>query len=235
MTGISVGIPFVDAALQWVLGLLAGWGYPIVFAATVLENLFVIGSVTPGEIIVMASAFVAEKGVLSVPVLWIASVLGTTVGSNVSYFLGRRGGLPWLQKYGHRFHIPEKRLIGAEEYFARYGSKTVFLARFAAVFKNFVPVIAGVSRMPIAWFELYTVLGAVVYTTLMIVIGYAVGENLELGLRILGRLGWVGTALLVVMVALLVFGRRRLRRKRLAVYGTVDEGEHQALAEEDRS
>lgn len=202
------GIAIVD----WVLGLMNVWGYPLVVAFTVSENLFVIGSFTPGETVVMAAAFLStpENGQLSLPLVWICSVVGTVAGSNLSYWFGRRGGRETLVRYGRAFRISEERIAAAEAYFYKHGSKTVFLSRFAAGFKNFVPVIAGVSKMPMAYFQGWTLLGAVTYTSLMCAIGYFVGENFDRALDIAGGLGAFGLAAFLVVIGLALFGRRKL-------------------------
>lgn len=206
MNDAVTGIAIVD----WALGLLAPpWGYLIVFGFTVSENIFILGSFTPGETVVIAAAFVASTGRLSLAGVWLASVVGTTVGSNIGYLLGRRGGRETLLRYGDRFHMSEKRIEAAEEYFYKHGSPTVFAARFAAGVKNLVPMIAGTSRMHLGWFELYTVLGAMTQTTLMVAIGYFVGANIDRALQIGSQIGVVGFVLFAGVVILALVGRRR--------------------------
>jgi undecaprenyl-diphosphatase len=219
------GIAFID----WFLGLLDVAGYPIVFGFTVFENLFVIGGITPGETIVVAAAFLStpQYGSLQWPLVWLASVLGTVVGSNISYFLGRKGGRDALLRYGHRFHVSEKRIADAEEYFRVHGSKTVLVGRFTAGFKNFTPMIAGVSRMKVAWFELYTVLGAMLYSAAMVLIGYFLGENFERALAFAAGLGYAGVGLVLVLVVVLLVVRRRRKQRRAL------EEQLEALFEED--
>ena len=117
----------------------------------------------------MAAAFLSTpgQGSLDIALVWIASFVGTVVGSNITYFMGRRGGRDLLLQ--DRPALPastRNALAAAEEYFFRHGSKTVFLSRFAAGFKNFVPMIAGVSKMHLAYFEGWTFVGAALYTTL---------------------------------------------------------------------
>jgi membrane protein DedA with SNARE-associated domain len=206
------GIAFID----WFLALLDVAGYPIVFGFTVFENLFVIGGITPGETIVVAAAFLStpQYGSLQWPLVWLSSVLGTIVGSNISYFIGRKGGRDALLRYGSRFHISEKRIADAEEYFLVHGSKTVLVGRFTAGFKNFTPMIAGVSRMKVAWFELYTVLGAMLYSAAMVLIGYFLGENFERALAFAAGLGYAGMALVIVLVIVLLVARRRRKLRR---------------------
>lgn len=204
MTAPHTGI----AVLDWFLSLLGQWGYPVTLLFTVLENLFVIGSFTPGETVVMAAGFVAERGALNPWFVGASSLVGTVIGSNLSYWFGRRGGREALLKWGGRF-FDEERLTAAEEYFENHGNKTVLISRFAAGFKNFVPVIAGASRMRVWIFELYTLIGAVIYTTLMVTLGWVFAENFQRALDIARGLTWFGLVVLVSMVAFLIWGRRR--------------------------
>lgn len=205
MTDPVTGIAIVD----WFLALLGTWGYLIVFGFTISENVFILGSFTPGETVVMAAAFVASRGDLNLAGVWIASVIGTMVGTNLSYMLGRKGGRSAITYWGDRFHISLMRIEAAEEYFYKHGSKTVFLARFAAGVKNFVPMIAGASHMGLFWFELFSLLGAFAYTTLMVAIGYFLGSNFDLALKIASQIGIVGTLLFVALIVLALVGRRR--------------------------
>lgn len=199
------------AILDWFLSFLDSWGYVLVFCFTIVENLFVIGSFTPGETVVMAAAFLStpQQGTLTLWMVWVSSVIGTVIGSNLSYYFGRRGGRDALIRYGRKFHISEARIVGAEEYFYQHGSKTVFLSRFAAGFKNFVPVIAGVSRMPLAYFEGWTVLGAITYTSLMCAVGYFVGENFDKAVMIGRQISIFGIVVFLVVIFAAVIGRRK--------------------------
>lgn len=211
------------APLDWFLALLDSWGHVIVFFFTISENLFVLGSFTPGETVVMAAGFVAEAGGLNPWLVGVSSLLGTMTGSNLSYWFGRRGGREALRKWGGKF-FDEERIVAAEEYFERHGNKTVLVSRFAAGFKNFVPVIAGVSRMRLWIFELYTFIGALIYTTLMITLGWVFADNFDLALRVAGNLTWVGLAVLVAMVAALIWGRHTFLRRK--VEALVQAAEH---------
>lgn len=206
------GIPIID----WALGLLDYHGYALVVFFTTFENLFIIGSFTPGETIVIASAFLTspETGTLWLPAVWISSVVGTVVGSNISYFFGLKGGRNTLLKYGHRFHITEERVAEAEAYFEVHGPKAVFFARFATGLKNFVPVIAGVTRMRILHFQGWTLLGAIAQTSLMCAIGVLVGENFDKALSIARGFGIFGLLLFATVITLAVLARRRFYRKR---------------------
>jgi BirA family biotin operon repressor/biotin-[acetyl-CoA-carboxylase] ligase len=219
VSDLTTGIPIVD----WVLAALDTFGYLIVFGATVFENLFVVGSLTPGETVVIAASFVASRGRLMLSLVWLSSLLGTLVGSNISYWFGRLSGRAALvglaSKYetsriGRLFRISDESVRASEEYFFQHGSKTVFMARFAIGLKNFVPVIAGASHMGVFWFELYTLLGGIVYTTAMCAIGWFLGENIDLAMRVATSIGWVGLGLVIAVVLAVWLARRRYEARR---------------------
>ncbi len=202
------------AILDWFLVALNDWGYLIVFIFAISENLFVIGSATPGETIVMAAGFVTVKGSLDPVLVTACAVAGAMVGGNLSFLFGTRGGKAALLRWGGRF-FDEERIIAAEEYFERHGNKTLVLSRFAAVFKNFVPVIAGVSRMRVWVFEVWMFIGATIYTVLMLALGIIFAENFDRALAIARNITWFGLFLLVAMVAFLVWGRQKLAQARI--------------------
>lgn len=201
------------APLDWFLSLLDAWGYLIVAGFTIFENLFVIGSFTPGETVVMAAGFVSARDGLNPWLVGVASLVGTLIGSNISYWFGRVGGRAALVRIGGRI-FDEERILAAEEYFERYGNKTVLVSRFAAGFKNFVPVIAGTVRMRIWVFEAYTLLGAIIYTTIMVVLGRVFANNFDRALEIARNMTWAGFAVMVGMLGLIIWGRRRFIERR---------------------
>lgn len=230
----ETGIPLVDQFLA----LLAAWGYLVVFVFTVFENLFVVGSFTPGETVVVAAAFVASLGSLDIRLVWLASVIGTVTGSNVSYWLGRRAGIESVHAFverlaatriGRLFRIDASALDDIEEHFATDGSKTVFFSRFAVGAKNFVPAMAGAVRMSVFWYEVHTVLGALTYTTLMCLIGWFLGSNMDRALQVAASIGWVGLALLLVMLSALVLARRRIKARRAAREHAAHDGDEASI------
>lgn len=218
----STGVPAID----WFLTLLAApWGYVIVFSITIIENLLVVGSFTPGETFVIAAAFVAANENLGLAGVWVASVIGTIIGSNVSYTIGRRFGMAAVRRLvcrvassrpGRVLKISDDMLDDVQEHFDDHGVKTVFISRFAVGAKNMVPAVAGAVRMPVFWFELYTFIGAIVYTTLMCTIGWLLGHNIKLAIRVASTISWVGLGILIIFVTAAWLTARSLRRRRAA-------------------
>jgi len=206
-------------ALAWALGALAAFGYRIVFAATVLENLFIVGSFTPGDVITAGAAVAAttaEGAHLSPWVLIAVATVGSVIGANISYFVGFRGGRELLERVGPRFGIDKSAIEATEEYFYRHGSVTILLARFIAVIKNIAPAVAGASRMNLFWFEFYTTVSAIGYSAILVGVGWFLGANFRVGLKYFGAVSWLGFAIVVAVGAALWLGKRRHDRRLVA-------------------
>ena len=220
---------FLQSILDWAFSALGTWGYLIVFVATVLENIFIVGSFTPGDVLTAAAAFTAatQQGHgLNPFVLFALATLGTFVGTNISYFIGRRGGRELIERIGPRFGIKVEAIEAGEEYFERHGSQTIIIARFVAVMKNLAPAIAGASHMNVFWFEVYTLVGSVGYAGLLVGIGWFLGANFRQGLAYLGAFSWVVFAGIAVSVIALWIGKRRHDRKMIAEESAEYETEH---------
>lgn len=210
--------PITISGIAWIdvlLVAMGAWGYLAAFLGGALENIFIAGSFVPGETVVMIVAAAASRDPhVSIWLVWLASVLGTVAGSTISYMIGRTGGRPLLVAIVGKHPRLTKGLEDAERYFEIHGTKTVFLARFTAGFKNFTPTLAGVTRMSLAPFELYTVLSAIVYSTGLVLLGHFFGQNLRGVLRWMNRAGlWAVVA--VVLLAGAYFGYRRWKASRI--------------------
>jgi len=218
---LITGFPVID----WFLALLEDHGYAITYGFTVFENLFVIGSFTPGETVVIGASAVSSNGHLRLAGVWLASFFGTVTGSNLTFFLGRRVGIDAVRRtllrlaesrLGVLLRIDPSGIDDVEEHFRDRGASTVFISRFAIGAKNLIPAVAGSSRMPIFWFEVYTALGAIVYTTVMCLIGWFLGENLERALAVAQGIGVFGLVLFAVIIVAAVVTARRLRARKAA-------------------
>jgi len=222
-------VSFLQPLLDWAFSALGTWGYPIVFVVTVLENLFIIGSFTPGDVLTAAAAFTAATQPaygLNPLVLFGLATLGTFIGTNISYFIGRWGGRELIERIGPRFGVKVEAIEAGEEYFYRHGSQTIIIARFVAVMKNLAPAIAGASHMNLFWFEVYSLLGSVGYAGLLVGIGWFLGANFRQGLAYLGAFSWFVFALIIVVGIALWVGKRRHDRRLLRTEAAEYEIEH---------
>ncbi len=220
---------FLQSIVEWAFSALGTWGYLIVFVATVLENLFIVGSFTPGDVLTAAAAFTAatQQGYgLNPFVIFAVATLGTFIGTNISYVIGRRGGRDLIERAGPRFGVKVEAIEAGEEYFERHGSQTIIIARFVAVMKNLAPTIAGASHMNVFWFEVYSFVGSVGYAAILVGIGWFLGSNFRQGLAYLGAFSWLVLAVIFVGGIALWIGKRRHDRKMLVTGAADFESEH---------
>lgn len=202
---IEVGLQTTDQ----ILSLIGQYGYLIVFFGVMLES---IGIPLPGETILIAAGFLVQQGTFDPGVTIVFGILGTIIGNQIGYWIGRRGGRLFVLRRGRHVGITRERLARAEEFFARHGGKAVFLARFVPGLRAFAALVAGISRMHRRTFFFYNVLAGVVWATASVLIGYLFSGSLDL---VEEWIGLSGALLVVLLVVALVFylAYRRIAKK----------------------
>ena len=189
---------------------LGDWSYLIIFAAAALECAAFAGLLVPGESLVLASGFLAHRGILELDTVMAAAGMGAIAGDSIGYLLGARLGREWLLKKGSRFGLRRKRLQQGEAFFQRQGPKAVFFGRFIGFARALVPFIAGATRMAYRKFVLYDALGAILWTVAFVTLGYVLGASWRVAEQWISRSGLVFGA--VVLLSLLFWLRRRRAR-----------------------
>jgi membrane protein DedA with SNARE-associated domain len=204
------GIHLLDLAF----GLLATHAYLIAFAFAVIENVFVVGSFSFGETMLLGAGFVASLSptdrIAPLPLFGVV-LAGEIIGANISYVVGLRGGRPLLHRFGPAM---QRRIEDAEAYFTRRGSVTVLVGRFAPGIKNFVFTIAGVSRMRLAVFEAYAVAGAALYSAAVLALGYFFGSNFHALLKSVHVVGYGALVLAIVLAGWALLNNWEAQRRR---------------------
>ena len=107
----------------------------------------------------------------------IAATIGNTVGSLIAYAIGAWGGRPFLERYGKYLLIRPHEIELAERFFDKYGSATAFFSRLLPVVRTFISFPAGVARMPLRRFVVYSTAGAFLWSTILVYAGTVLGEN----------------------------------------------------------
>src|SRR4051812_11491569 len=152
----------------------------------------------PGETILLASGALVQQGYLDLGDVVAFGVLGATIGDQIGYWVGRKGGRPSVLRWGRYILITPERLGYAEEFFERHGGKAVFLARFVWGLRVFGALIAGLSRMRWRAFLFYNALGGAAWATAAVTVGYLLGGSFDLVEQWIGR----ATTLLGPLLAL---------------------------------
>ncbi len=143
----------------------------IVFAETGL----LLGFFLPGDSLLFTAGILAGQGKLQLWLLLPGVFVGATLGGEVGYFIGARVGPALFRRPDSRFFKQE--YVGrTHEFFERHGSKAVLLARFVPVVRTFMPVMAGVGKMNRRVYSLYNVVGALIWSVGVTMLGYVLGN-----------------------------------------------------------
>ena len=197
--------------LHWVRELIEHYGYAIVVVLVMAEGL---GLPLPGETALLtAAAFSAQSHRLSIIGVVIASFVGATAGGLGGYWIGQKGGLPFLTRHGRHIGITKERIAKARGFFTEHGPKAVFVARFIAILRIFAGLLAGVTHMRFWVFFLWNALGALAWSLLFGALGYAFGNNLPRLEHLVGRTGLILFGV-VVVAAVIVWHVRRSKSGR---------------------
>ncbi len=168
----------------------------------------------PSEIIMPFAGFLAGQGSMSLWLLALVGAVGCVVGSLGAYAVSAWGGRWVLVRYGKYLLISEEDLDQADRWFERHGGLSVFVARLMPVVRTFIGVPAGVARMPLVPFVLYSLVGSFLWCLGLAWLGYLLGEHW----RSVEEYGhWLNLAIVaVIVVAAAWWIRRHLKRSRRA-------------------
>jgi len=131
----------------------------------------------PSEIIMPFSGYLVSKGEMNLWLVGVAGAVGCVVGSMIAYWVGMYGGRPVIEKYGRYILISHHDLDLADRWFARYGEIIVFVSRLLPAIRTFIAFPAGVARMNIARFIIYTFAGSLPWCIGLAYVGQKLGEQ----------------------------------------------------------
>ncbi|MEV6357539.1 DedA family protein [Streptomyces hydrogenans] len=167
-----------DGVAGWAAGLVDTLGGPGAGLAVALENLF---PPLPSEVILPLTGFAAGQGAISLASALFWTTLGSVVGALALYAIGALFGRERMHAVWARLPLVRvSDLERTEEWFRRHGTKAVLLGRMVPVFRSLISVPAGVERMPVLLFLLLTTVGSLVWNSVLVLAGYALGDRWEL-------------------------------------------------------
>ena len=199
----------LDTHLETLIRQHGAWTYGILFAIIFCETGLVVTPFLPGDSLLFAAGAVgASTGALNPLFLFLILLAAAIIGDTVNYWIGQAVGL--------RVFKPDAKILKTaylqktEEFFAKYGGKTIILARFMPIVRTYAPFVAGASRMHYPKFLLYNVIGGVLWVGLFVFLGYFFGnipfvkKNFELVVIVI--------ILLSVLPAVIEFWKHRTAR-----------------------
>jgi membrane protein DedA with SNARE-associated domain len=175
---------FIDEiVIPFLTNLYDAVGYLGVMVAMAIESAMV---PLPSELILPFAGFQVSDQSLIEPLtrgpwnFWIvviAATIGNTIGSLIAYAIGAWGGRPFLERYGKYFLIRQHEIELADRFFDKYGSATAFFSRLLPIVRTFISFPAGVARMDLKKFIIYSTAGAFIWSALLVQLGVTLGQN----------------------------------------------------------
>ena len=163
---------------QWIantaVAFISATSYPGIFLLIVLESMVF---PVPSEAVMPFAGFLIVDGQFTFTGVIIASTLGSIVGSLVSYAMGFYGGKPFIKRFGKFLLLDVHDLELTEKFFAKRGELTIFIARFVPVIRHLISIPAGLGKMKLGKFIIYTTLGAGLWNSFLAYVGFKLKEN----------------------------------------------------------
>ena len=194
---------------------IAKYGYAAIFLLMVLESACV---PIPSEVTMLfagalvSAPFLAPEHQLDLVAVALVGAGANLVGSWLAYWAGYAGGRPLVDRWGRYLLLRPHEIDRAHAWFDRYGQEAVFFGRLLPVVRTFISLPAGVARMNVWKFSLYTVLGCLPWTFGLAFLGYKLGERWDEVERFLRPVSWLVAALVVIAVGWWAWRRIRYLR-----------------------
>ncbi|MBI3260878.1 DedA family protein [Candidatus Berkelbacteria bacterium] len=160
----------------WIIALIGMTGYAGVVLLMAIESA---GIPAPSEVIMPFSGYLVGQGNLNLYLAAAAGTFGNLIGSLIAYAIGYWGGRPLIERYGRYILLRHHELDLADRFFAKYGKLTVFVGRLLPIVRTYISFPAGIAKMDIKQFSLYTVLGAFPWSLGLAYIGLRLGAHWE--------------------------------------------------------
>ena len=161
---------FLDPAfLIQTLGLIG------VFSIVFAESGLFFGFFFPGDSLLFTAGLLASQGHFNVLLLWLGCTVAAIAGDSVGYAFGKKVG-PKIFNRDDSLFFHKKHVLRTQAFYEKHGKKTIILARFVPIVRTFAPILAGVGNMEYRSFLSYNVIGGVIWSTLLIFLGFALGS-----------------------------------------------------------
>ena len=198
--------------VAWIVAAISASGYAGMVGLMAIESACI---PLPSEIIMPFAGYLASTGRFSLWTVATAGAVGCNLGSTLAYAVGARGGRKLLERWGHFILLNPGDLDRADHFFQRYGGLAVLIARLLPVVRTFIALPAGIARMPMVPFQLYTFIGSWPWCYALAYAGFVLGQTWQTDPRLrafLHRFDVIMVVLLALGFAWLVWRHLRSRR-----------------------
>lgn len=177
LTGIIDFVLHIDKHLVEIVNSYQAWTYLILFIIIFAETGFVVTPFLPGDSLLFAAGAIIAKPEteLNIMLMWglliVAGILGDWLNYHIGQYIGPRA-------FSGKYKLLKKEYLDkTEKFYAKYGGKTIIYARFVPIVRTFAPFVAGVGSMSYARFASFNIIGAILWVSIFIFLGYFIGSN----------------------------------------------------------
>jgi len=187
---------------QFITDAIFEMGYIGIFLLMLIESSFI---PFPSEIVLVPAGYLASKGEMDISLILFASLMGSISGALINYFGALYVGRKFILRFGKYFFISKETLDKMELFFAKHGAISTFTGRLIPGIRQLISIPAGLSRMNLKVFIFYTSLGAMIWSIILVAVGYIIGENQELIKTYLSQIVTITLICVAIITALYIY------------------------------
>lgn len=178
--------------ISFILEMASVWGYLGIIVLMTLESCFI---PFPSEIVMIPTGYLAHKGELDITLCILSGTLGSVLGALINYYICFFWGKQFVLKWGKYFGINETKFAKFEEFFNKHGEFSTFACRLLPGIRQYISMPAGLVKMKLINFILFTAFGSTIWVAILVFLGYHIGQNEEL----------IKTYLTQILIVIIVF------------------------------
>lgn len=164
----------MGAVIDWIVQVVGSLGYVGIFFMMFLESSFF---PFPSEVVMIPAGYLSSKGEMSLALCILMGISGSLLGALFNYYLAVKLGRVLILKYGHYVFFTPVTLDKVEQFFKKHGAFSTLSGRLIPVIRQYISLPAGLARMNLWKFSLYTAMGAGIWVTILALLGYYFGQN----------------------------------------------------------
>lgn len=167
----------ISTLTAWLVDTIGKMGYTGIVSLMFLESSFF---PFPSEVVMPPAGYLAWKGEMSLSLVLLSGIAGSLLGALFNYWIAVKLGRPFLLKYGKYFFISPESIDKADKFFQKHGHVSTLVGRLLPVIRQYISLPAGIARMPMKTFMLFTTIGAGAWVTVLTFAGYLLGEHQDM-------------------------------------------------------
>jgi membrane protein DedA with SNARE-associated domain len=198
-----------EAIVNFIVNLIGSLGYASIVILMTLESMV---APVPSEAVMPFAGFLIAEGKFTFPAVIFFSTLGSLIGSLISYYLGDLGGRPVVERWGKYLLLDTHHLTLAEDYFKKRGDITILVCRFIPVIRHLISIPAGMGKMNLFKFCLYTVVGAGLWNTILTYAGFVLRSNWAEIMKYSHIIDYIVIAAIIAAIGYYIYSYRKNRK-----------------------